>query len=639
MHHMKLTSVSFWHVLLFGWLFQAIQLYALVNSTSDSGDVFGQYSLRYAIFLAGGFALLLTWTLVLVLHQRVEQWLNTHLKLTFAYPILAITGGIIAFILWWDVPTWSVKAYIGSVLTLGMVALVYGLPDETVRFQRWQLLLIIIFLLLIIPTLLTIFASRQFNPDEAEWADIATSPFIVGGMYTRTSLDPPMLISPVRGWFSALYGWTLLNISFDPRIGRIWNYASDLLIYLGIGVLAARLYGRKAGWIAAGFAAFSETFWRSLDYRPNQILAVLLPVLMLLTLTSQEGQRRRNRWLAGVACGFLATFAAMQIHPTGVVYAVAFTLYFIGSAGWQLIRKQDFKQIIFPLLAFGGGAAIGAGLFIAFNVLPIGGIQAYVSQLSAGVDQSNSFRGVDWLSWSGLPLESFLIGFAILYVVLRRTKSDWFILSIYLCLLIADSFLAQRYGSHLRPIFPIFVAAMLVNALYHPPHPSGENRRTVWAVASLFFLMICWSVFVRYKWDVISYTLQTGDLRQPDIVRLGQDIQPYLRPEDKVLSTHELIWTLYEWDNLVSIMAEARSTSWDEWGIREEGETALEFWQRVDPTVIVEVDQLAAFPSSIDELLDVDGWQMCHELTTLGQQVMIYRKDCSQSPVVTEAAS
>jgi len=639
MHETKTTPFAFWHVLLFGLLFQAMQLYGLVNSSSDGGDVFGRYSTRYAAFLAVGFSVAILWGFALLIHKRLEGWLKQHLTLNRAYPLLILLGALMLFIMWWDVPTWSVKAYMGSILMLTMAALIFCLPDDALKIQRWRRLMLIVFLLLIIPTLLTIFASRQFNPDEAEWADISTSPFIVGGMYTRTSLDPPVFISPVRGWFNALYGWTLLNVSFDPRVGRIWNYASDLLIYLGIGVVAARLYGRSAGWIAAGFAMFSESFWRALDYRPNQIMVFLLPVLMLLTLHTQQAQRARNRYLAAAACGFLATFAAMQIHPTGIVYAAGFSLYFAMMASWQLIKRRTLQAILFPLLAFGIGAAVGSGLFLMFNILPLGGMDAYLSQLSTGAANTISIRGVDWLNWGGLSIEIFLIVTAVLFALLRRTKSDYFLLGILFSIVAADTLFAQRYGFHLRPIYPIFVGALLVYGLRNPTLPIGENRRAVWVTASLFLLMLSWMLFVRFKWDVIGTTFQTASLRQPDIVRIGEDIRPYLTENDKILSTHELIWTLHEWNNLVSVMAEVRSVAWGEWGSREEGETGVEFWRRIDPTVIVEVENLAAFPPNLYELIEQDDWQVCHELTTLGQQVTIYRQDCSQSPIATEAAS
>jgi len=91
-----------------------------------------------------------------------------------------------------------------------------------------------------------------------------------------------------------------------------------------------------------------------------------------------------------------------------------------------------------------------------------------------------------------------------------------------------------------------------------------------------------------------------------------------------IVSTPLLTWSLPEHPHLLSIQAEATAMGlWDVSG--------LEVWERVGPTLAVDVQPETGFPPGLQAYMQQHEFGVCRTFRVMGHRVLLYRAGCPAS--------
>ncbi len=576
-HRMQNSALQPQHLIGVGLIVQALILPALWSHTSDGGSILGRYSTRYAAALGLEMILLVGWLALFLARSRALRWLSG-LPTSLRYGLLAVSG--LAVFGAWFLPLERIlrEALAIHWLLAGLILIRTG-QDGPVNPRRWAWGLTGLLALLMLPTLITVLTGFPFSPDEAMWADIATSPYIAGGIYARTWLQAPVVVSPGLGWSSAAYGWMLQHIAFDMRVGRLWNFGGYLLAFAGIGAVTARLYGWQAALISVGFAALSRAFIPILDYRPDHQLPAACMAILFAALQARYSKRPAARAGWHFWAGLMATLS-LELHAAGIVFAFGLTLFYLAEfalSAYRLRRLPDWK----PLLWFGLGAGLGTSLYYVFNILPVGGVGPYLDFLSR--TRGLTFEAFPFLKWNYIQYDRTLLLFesvpiwgGLAYLAWRRSAPDRRFLAMLVCILIGVVlFDRPGYQSTFSAAYAVPVGALLVGGFARSETAPGANRQTVLAAACLIGMLVGQSAGVFINWAAAAEWLKTGRLPATLYEELRPILAPYVRDDDVVVSTVQLLWTFPAHRQLIHFGAEL--TAMDRWGLQE----PVEVWERV----------------------------------------------------------
>jgi hypothetical protein len=583
-----------------------LSIQPLWGHRSDNGHILGAYSTRYALVLAVHIALSLGWGLVALLRERalcVLASLGCRLRYGGVVMALVLGAGV------WFMPFEPhVKDY-AAVNLLLVVALLTASDPARYRDHLGQRLLLGAAALLLIVLFFGVLVQFPFSPDEAHWADYATTLYVPNsfsppGVYARTWLMTPYSIAPGVGWSVAAYGWALQNIAFDIRLGRIWNYASYLLSFGAIALLAWRLYGRRAALFAALFAVCSRVFIPVFDYRPDHQLAFAVPLVVFCTV--QGRVRGHTGW--HFAAGLLAALA-LQLHAAAVAVAFGLGLYYVASA----LLRREWK----PLLAYGLGGLLGGAAYFALNVAPVGGLSVFLDILMRERGDRESF--LRFLTWPLLPELVTIVG-AFGFLIWRRAAMDRLFIGVLVAVAIGLALLdTQGYRSPVAGLYAVAVGAALAGAF---DGGAGKRARVSLAPVCVLAGLLVFQAAGGVPWDDL---ISAGANGLPDYgyKTLGEALQPYLREDDIILGSHLLIWSLPRHPRLVSAAAEV--TAMGRWNLSD----PVDVWRRVQPTAAVIVENEVELNPGMRAYLEEQGFNECVRLQVATMNVTISRPDCS----------
>ncbi|PJF26995.1 MAG: hypothetical protein CUN53_05730, partial [Phototrophicales bacterium] len=231
-------------LILVGVIAQIISTPLLWSHRSVGGTLFNAYTPRYSLALAAHAALSLFWIALLMQHgaahgalRRISQRLRIAGVVGFA-----LMGALAPF---FPIEA-DVRSYAAATCLLLALLLIAAWATPPTLPRQWLWIGVLVTIIIVIGTGLSTLTRFPFSPDEAHWADYASTAWIGSppGVYARTWLMPPQVIVPGIGWSVAVYGWFLEHVWFDIRMGRIWNLAFNLAAILSAGALAWRLYGQ-----------------------------------------------------------------------------------------------------------------------------------------------------------------------------------------------------------------------------------------------------------------------------------------------------------------------------------------------------------------------------------------------------------
>lgn len=610
-------------VLVAGLIVQVLAGASLWQHESTAPTFLNRYSSRYAFVLAAHALVLLIW-LGLVLRHADTLRLLRRLPAGLRGGLLILAGlGVLA--VWMTTTETVVKEYVTVLWLCIALLMVAGLSDAQVTW-RWPLALGLVVLVLLPPMYIGALADRRFEPDEAAWADRSEAIFAAGGLYTRTYYWPYSPITPGYGWLHAGYGWLLHNIDIDISIGRTWQFVSYLIAFAGIGAVAARLYGAYVAVVAAAVAALSQTFIPVVEYRGNLQIPAVATFIVFAALQARHTQRRAGLWhfIAGLLAGL-----SLQVHASGIIFAFALSLFYLLEYLWGVYRQRRLLSL-WPLVSFGAGGLVAAVVFILFNVMPVGGFSAYLAQLAG---ERGAFHTLlpslqRLLSWPSM-VEGALVLFGVLYIVLRRSPADRLLMGLVGCILIGAALLdTQGYLHTYNTFFIIPVGVLLVDGFRQPEQAAGRSRRSVLAVSAVMAALIVQMAGLFLWQPGIWNWFRTGQLPPFLHEEIVPVLEPYIRDDDTVVSTHQLFWG-FPRINLVSHVAGGHHIHGGTAARNGPFAEEIDLWEDVQPTLIIFIEQEMHFDPGLAAYMERHNFQVCDELRFMERAVRLYRTTCA----------
>lgn len=577
----------------------------LLRHQSVQGEILGIYSLRYASVLALAALVVCANVGILLAERRLAIWLARWALRTR----LMLTGlsGALATMIWFlpvEPPVKQFAAITFSSLTAVIMFSAHeGIPERVIPISRGILIgLVVVIVVLSGFTALTEF---PFSPDEAHWADYASTAARFGGIYARIWMMEPQPIVPGLGWSIAAYGQALEHVAFDIRTGRLWIYTFYVLMLIGLWLLTQRLYGRRAAWMSVGLAAFSGVFFPAFDYRPHHQLGAAAVFTSWLALVSQTMERRSwVRWGSAFTAGLLALLA-LQLHAAGVALAVGCSLFML-IAFLRAPRRFD------SFVAYVTGAGLGAAVYWIFNIAPVGSISAFLTGLVT--ERSERQTWLYFLTWPTL-LEGLVMYGGLLFVLLRRSPSDRILLSLALPIFIAMAVIdTQGYRTLTAPLFMIMASAAL----------TGSNAITVrrWVGVAAVISMLGASAAANLNWPGLIALMRGQELPNYVYADLAAPLSEYVRSEDVIASTHLLIWTLPDHPRLYSTAGEYGA-------MRRTGlSDPQQVWEAVRPTIVIDIPGQMLLTDGLRRYMQNHRFHRCETLTMRELTVDLYRADC-----------
>ncbi len=571
---------------------------------SDAPQFLGRYSERYMIALIAHLSLIGAWSLAYYYRHQLAIWLRHGL-----WRWLWVVCGVAISGLWLAGIETHIKAVAAINWCLVGAVLFSLLSDNPIRNRSWIAIIIVLCALWLIPIAITALTTKDFSPDEAHWADYATSPYIVGGLYARTWLNEPVVITPGIGWSVAAYGWLLEHAAFDIRVGRLWNMGAYLLSFVGIGALAWRLYGGAAAWIAIALSFFSGAFFPFADYRPDQQLPFAAGWILFTAAQARLGLRHHGLWhtLCGLFCAL-----SLQLHAAGAYIAVGVGLFYLVEA----LRYR--QRALFP---FGLGAALGALVYYSFNIAPVGGLSPFLNTLISERFGGTRDAYLGRLAWPSLmELVLGLLGWG--YLLARRRKTDRLFLGLAACIIITFLLLDNwGYRTVYQALFLVPLAAFL--SANQETNIAPISRRGLWLFGAIVWMLAAQMSGEFIAWARVGDVLFGRDWPPFTNLIIGERVKPHITDDDIIVSTHELIWTFQERPNFYSMAGEA--TAARRWGYQSD---PSQVWARVSPTIVIHLEGRIALTSGLIAHMQSNNFVICERMNIRGIVVTIYRAQC-----------
>jgi 4-amino-4-deoxy-L-arabinose transferase-like glycosyltransferase len=201
-----------------------------------------------------------------------------------------------------------------------------------------------------------------------------------------------------------------------------WIFACVLLLL--VFLVGRRSYGSVSGALAAFLLSISPPFIQASHFaRHDIILATLIMAVFLLLQIAFDKEKLWAHLLAGVLIGI-----SPDVHPNGVFFIVGFGVLYLAVYRLQIFRKRG-------AWAFGIGALIGVGYYVAGHILPSPEAYAAVNKFwSQGSHQLPLFNPIRLLEsivqeigryhFFDNGLDFALVGASAVYLIVRRQKAD-----------------------------------------------------------------------------------------------------------------------------------------------------------------------------------------------------------------------
>jgi hypothetical protein len=661
-------QLSFRALITAALLANVLSIYPLYGHSSDPATVLGRYSTRYALVLAVHLTLTAVYALAWVFAGRLQELLRW-LPRSVVWVGCALAVGA-ALATWTTSLAFQVQNFLSlsALLVVVVVAVGRGPHPKSLSVNRegasntlprtnatWGVptaIMGITVLALTLPLFLTALTVQGYHPDEAHYTDYASTFMAEGMLYDSAWLETPYTIEPGWPWQLAAYGWLLEQVGYTVYVGRVVNFVAYLLCFAGLYAVGARLYGRAGGVLAAGTALLSIAFIPEWDYSPNHLLTPVGAWTLYLLLVAHESSRRDVQLGGYALVGLLATLS-LNVHSAGVVFALGYTLWVVWGVGWAWFGRRGGPHPLLEeggdshscndslpntpsfeaplpwgegfrvrasfsrMIAFGFGATLGTVTFYFTNITPVGGFGPYLAVLTEwdGAQRHPLF----FVRWESL-FERVLIALAIVWLAWRRTRADRFVLSAVGFMVVSAWLLdTQGYIWHYGPFYFLALSALLTEAL-------PRQRTLLVAGTALVMAAQVSSAFI--DWGTVRQFARTGTVPTYLYNDLKAVVPPYIREDDVVYTTHQLIW-LYPHTReprIVTYGAEAE-------GIARFGlDSPEQVWEQVEPTVIVFVDgQMSFDPGMIAYMVD-NPFAVCAALEVQGTPITIYRRDGCERP-------
>lgn len=615
----QLSASKFKTILLltFVWL-QYSSLTSVWSHVSDDPQLFGRFSLQYGVFAVFAILWLILWLVVLWRRDTVFAWLARIPPRLRLMLVVSLSLGMLLFVLQQRIDH-KILANITLNVALLQGCMVFTLPASSRQSLQWWLGSSVLTLLLLIPMSITNLSGLDFSPDEAIWAEVAVAYLVEGNVYQRVWYAEPWFIKPGVGWFIALYAHLLDTFGMDIRVGRSINLFFDFLTYGMLFIIARHLYNWRVALATVLIAIFGGVYVGGFDYRPDNYNAVPFLIAFFAVLKAWHPQTR-YRFFWSFVSGFAPTLA-MQIHASAITMSVTVVLFHTIAWLWTRLRPADrtpydHQRFIGMIL----GAGIGTGIFWLLNVLSVGGLTPFLTDLL-----SARGRSVIHLRYLNLNLfEQFLLLPPLALMLWRFGYRDKLILLFTLCFILSIPLLdTQGYVIPYRAIFYVHAGYWLWEVARWMSDDAPERHlRWLTFIAVMVLLANFTMPFVDSQ--SVRHVLRNGQLPDHRIHRIADEIASRLQPDELVISTHELIWGVGGRPLFYSEAAQVyRSRAW--------GITPYEVWEHIAPDVVVYIRGRMPMTDELAQYIDAH-MVLCEQYPLHGYEVIFYRLDCDTNP-------
>lgn len=578
--------------------------------TSTGGTVLGAYSSGYFAFLVLTIVVIIAWIILLIWHKKILQWVakpfvQRALFVAFALSAIGIlvlsTRGF----------RWDINEFFGMNWGFLAVVLFYPHKDTPQQQRYWIAFALSITFLVAIPITLMTLLGRPYSPDEAIWADIAASYRRVGSVSYSLAHNIPYTITPGIGWIHALHGEFQWMFDFDIRVARMFQLVTYGLGILGLGLLSTRLYGKSAGLRVILMAIVGSSFLIVFDYRADHMLIFPQAFAFFCIVSAWQSTTIQQRLIWNFLAGLLITLS-LQFHAVGLAYAIGMSLFYLLEAIISLIREKritaENAQII---ISYGIGAGIGTLIYYFANIVPVGGLDAYLTALIS--DRFSDNRSFQYLLLSS-QLDTVLLWSGLLYLLWRHNSNDRrYLTLVVFCML--GIYLVDTQG-YVYPYLALFLVPM--SALVS----NGFPKRQSWVMAVLVVALTPQTL----QWinlNTVMTAIRTQSI-PPHVIELaGREILNRVPMDDDtvIVGTHELVWVMPDNQNLHAIASEGTMPKYMDI-------TPLGVWELLEPEIYIEMSNRAITPPGLSDYLTQENFQICQEFSYYGVEIVIHRVDC-----------
>lgn len=609
---------QFKHLLWAGLILQTLAFSDLWGQVSSDPVILGRYSLRYGVVLLSFVGLTLGWVIASIMSRRVEYFLaNCPLSL-----ILGSVGLIIVALFF--VQTLNIepqiKTYtIANGAMLSVVLLMSQSMREISKWRYWYWGAALVAFLLLPFLYVTNLVALPFNPDEAIWAERGSTYLLTGSLYYRTGFYFPLKIEPGLGWITAAYGHLLNIIAFDIRVGRTIVFIHALLIVLGVGLVAKRLYGAQVGWMSGLITFFSFVPFEWPDYRPHYFIVLGQLLAFYAVIFARQTPNKSLSFSAHFVAGLGITLS-MQLHASALGFIIGLSLFYGLEFLVQLAKHRRVTQdMVLTIVGFGLGAALGSLIYFVFNILAVGGLETFLSILFA--ERGQSWRRLRYLTeWDLLP--KFLIYVAFAFMIIRRSASDRLYLSLWVCCVIGITMIDTQL--YLSPYIGIMLIPIgLITQIFQTV--SRPNSQAVFLTNICLLAVLATSALGFINWRTVEDMSQNQALPQHYIMGFAKEVADYaeLSDEEVIVSTHELIWAIPYHETFYSTLAEGVVQTQRDW-------VGVEVWNMLQPDVYIEIPSHLPMTPGLRMYLENNNFIVCSETHISAKLVRIHRQDCNK---------
>lgn len=606
-----LKKVSSLHIIIVALIGNLLQVVPLLAHRSQGGTVLRYYSRGYAAFLGLACVILVFWLIVLIRRKNIEPLLHNTLPL-----MIRIVFVIIAALFVLCLPLYGVTPEISQFMAMNWaflsLYLLLPIEDKTRSHWIWIASFILVALMMCVPIFLQSLIGLPYSPDEAIWADYASSNRVADTIVYRTGNYLPLRIAPGIGWIQALYGEVQWLVDYDLRVGRLFNLSFYALGILGLALLANRLYGAYVAFTVVLISIIGSQFLQEFDYRPHHFIVFSQSLVFFCLVSGRYVQHKIAKISWHFLTGLFVTLA-MQLHAIAITYAIGISLFYLLDFLIVLIRKREqLPNTGQAIVSYGLGAVLGTGLYYSFNILPVGGLETYLSILV----NERPYLGINLnyiFQWSQLDFILMLSGLA--FLIWRRNDTDKLYLALILCSIVGIS-LADTQG-YVVPYQGLFLIpiAVLINDSF--------PKRRLWMTAIILVAMLP-QTLAWLNFSAINTVIQQGGIPEAAIEIIGQQIleEVPLNDGEVIVSTHELIWVMPDYPYLYSSGAEGLTP-------KQRDLTPLQVWQTLQPAVYIQLPTRLVTPPALQMYLELETFEICQEFTAFGAPVIVHRTDCS----------
>jgi 4-amino-4-deoxy-L-arabinose transferase-like glycosyltransferase len=369
--------------------------------------------------------------------------------------------------------------------------------NRTTSTERWIIIgLVLITSVVVIASLVFLTKSPPVFIDEPWYSDAAWS------ITTKGINFESMSAGALDQWPAYWVRWPLIGnlpLAAAFAVGglglfqaRLASWLLGILLLVLVFALGRRLYSTLTAALAMTLLAVSPVFWQASHYaRVDIFLACFVAAALFLFVVGVQDNKRWAFFAAGLVIGL-----AVDIHMNGALFALSLTLLLIIVYGKRVFRTRNTWY-------FAAGAALAVIYYLGVHLAPNptsyftitrgwqgSMMQPPVASLNPIVILRSLLAEIGRYHFYEYGLDFALIGASILYLCVRRNKSDRLILTFVGTAFVLFVLLVQGkhdiYAILFYPFFLLMTGEAFISLL-------REGRRTdprqifIGAILVLFF--------------------------------------------------------------------------------------------------------------------------------------------------------